>query len=116
MANKQRGEISFEANGQTWTMKVGTHAMCEIEDATGKTIAEIGNLMGNTKTASMKLLRAVFWGSLQHHHEGISMKDAADLIDEIGADVAGQKIGEAFSIAFPKSKGGETRPRVAAAA
>lgn len=110
MANPQRGGVSFEASGKTWTMKIGTNAMCEIEEATGKAIAEVGRLLGNEQTASMKLLRAVFWGSLQDHHEGISLKECSDMMDEVGVDVIGQKIGEAFQAAFPQAKAGGSRP------
>ncbi len=110
MANAERGEVSFEASGKTWTMKIGTNAMCEIEGLTGKGIAEVGRLLGNEKTASITLLRAVFWGSLQEHHEGISLKECAGLIDEVGTETIGQKIGEAFQTAFPKAKEGAARP------
>lgn len=116
MGNAQRGEVSFEADGKTWTMKIGTQAMCEIEGATGKTIGEVGNLLGNEKTASMTLMRAVFWGALQHHHSGLSLKDAAGLIDEIGGAEAGALIGKAFEAAFPKAKEGGSRPPKATAA
>lgn len=116
MANRQRGEVTFEANGETWTMKIGTNAMCEIEEATGKSISEVGKLLGNEKTASMSLMRAVFWGSLQEHHDGITLKQAAGLIDEIGAGEAGALIGKAFEAAFPKQKEGSARPQIATAA
>lgn len=112
MANLMRGEVSFEASGKTWTMKMGTGAMCEIEAATNKSISEIGSSLGNPKTASITLLRTVFWGSLQHHHVGTSVKDCDDLIDEIGMVRAGQLVGEAFQSALPK-KAGAARPPVA---
>jgi hypothetical protein len=107
MANAERGEVSFEASGKSWTMKIGTEAMCQIEDLTGKGIAEVGQLLGNEKTASITLLRAVFCGSLQEHHEGITPKECSKLMDEVGVDVIGQKIGEAFSVAFPTAKKGK---------
>lgn len=110
MANAERGEVSFEASGKTWTMKIGTHAMCEIEAMTGKGIAEIGALLGNEKTSTITLLRSVFCGSLQSHHEGITPKECSDLMDEVGVTVIGQKIGEAFQAAFPKAKEGSPRP------
>lgn len=111
MANRERGEVSFEASGKTWTMKFDTNAMCEIEDLTGKGIAEVGRLLGNEKTASMTLMRAVFCGALQAHHEGTSLRDAGSLIDEIGAPQAGKLIGDAFQAAFPKAaKEGAARP------
>ena len=110
MANAERGEVSFEASGKTWTMKIGTEAMCSIEGLTGKGIAEVGKLLGNEMTATITMLRAVFCGALQEHHEGISPKECSKLMDEVGVDVIGQKIGEAFQAAFPKAKEGAARP------
>jgi hypothetical protein len=115
MANKERGEVSFEAGGQTWTMKIGTGAMCAIEAETGKGISEVGQELGSEKTASLTLMRAVFWGSLQQHHEGTTIRDCNDLIDELGVPRVGELIGEAFQLAFPKKEGG-SRPRKATAA
>ena len=110
MANRERGEVSFDASGKTWTMKLGTGAMCEIEGLTGKGIAEIGQLLGNEKTATITLMRAVFWGSLQEHHDGTTIKDCSGLMDEIGMESVGRLIGEAFQAANPKAKEGGTRP------
>lgn len=110
MANAERGEVSFEASGKTWTMKIGTNAMCEIEAASGKGIPEIGALLGNEKTASITLMRAVFWGALQDHHDGTSIKECSALMDQLGADRVGQLIGEAFTAANPKKKEGAARP------
>jgi hypothetical protein len=115
MANRERGEVEVQALGKTWTLKLGVNAMCEIEDATGKSITEIGSLLSNPKTATIRMLRTVMWGALQDRHEGTGIKEAGDLIDEIGMDQAGVKIGEAFSAATPGAKGGESRPRKATA-
>lgn len=115
MANKERGEVSFEASGKTWTMKVGTGAMCDIEAATGKSITEVGKALGNAETASITLLRTVFWASLQDKHEGTTIKECGALIDEITVSRAGQMIGEAFQLAFPKQEESSRPPKATAA-
>lgn len=116
MGNLQRGEITFQASGKTWTMHIGTNAMCEIEAMTDKTISEVGKLLGDEKTATLTLMRAVFWGSLQDHHEGITIKECSVLIDEIGMQAVGGLVGQAFQAAFPKAKAGVSRPPKATAA
>lgn len=110
MANRERGEVSFEASGQTWTLKVGTNTMCDLEEQTGKAIAEIGELLGSKQGGRITLMRQVFCAALQSYHEGLSPKDCGDLIDQIGMVAAAQKIGEAFQAAFPKAKEGSPRP------
>lgn len=114
MANKERGEVSFESSQGRLTMKIGTGAMCAIEAETGKNITEVGAALGDPKSASLTLMRAVFWGALQHHHEGTTIRECNDLIDEIGIQRTGELIGQAFELAFPKKEGG-SRPRKATA-
>ena len=114
MANKERGEVSFEALGKSWTMKIGTGAMCEMEDTLGKGISEISQELSG-KSVKLSLLRTIFWASLQRHHAGTTLQECEDIIDEIGVAEAGPLIGKAFQAAFPKKEPG-TRPRKAAAA
>jgi hypothetical protein len=96
-------------------MKLGTGAMCEIEDVAGKSIAEVGKLLGNPDTATLSLVRLVFWASLQSHHPGTTLSQCNDLIDEVGVQEAGVLIGKAFQAASPK-KDASARPRKATAA
>ncbi|MCK8780562.1 hypothetical protein M0654_11250 [Rhizobium sp. NTR19] len=95
-------------------MKIGTGAMCAIEAETGKNISEVGTALSDPKAASLTLMRTVFWGALQHRHEGTTIRECDDLIDEIGIQRTGELIGKAFKLAFPKKEGG-SRPRKATA-
>lgn len=111
MANTERGEVSFQADGRNWTMKIDTNAMCEIEEMTGHSIAEVGQLLSNPKTASIKLMRAVFYGGLATRHEDLNINQAGRLIDILTLPKAVEIIGEAFQIAFPQQqKGAKPRP------
>ncbi|MGH6862593.1 MAG: hypothetical protein ACRECY_20305 [Phyllobacterium sp.] len=110
MANKVRGEIGFKALGKSWVLKLGVNAMCEIESETGKSISAIGAAIVDEKQATMSLMRTVFWGALQEHHDGLSIKETGSIIDAIGMNDAGRLIGEAFTAANPEPKGGDTRP------
>lgn len=114
MANKERGEVSFDALGKTWTMKIGTDAMCAMEDKAGKGISEIAAELGG---ASVKLstLRLLIWAGLQHHHEGLSLKECSEIIDDFGVAEIGPIVGQAFQAAFPK-KDADARPPEATAA
>lgn len=112
MANKQRGEVSFEADEKTWTMKIDTNAMCEIEELAGKPIAEVGQLLANPKTASMQLIRTVFLGSLKHYHDGLGVREVGEIMDDIGIAKAIELIGEAFSMAIPQEKKGKAAAKL----
>lgn len=104
MSNAQRGEVSFEALGQSWTMKLGTNAMCELEDRTGKTIVEIGDMLDNEKSFSMGLLRDIFMCALLDHHEDVSKKEAGRIIDDLGMKVAVDKVRDSFLKALPEAE------------
>lgn len=110
MANRERGEVEFQALGKSWTMKLGVNAMCEIEDATGKTISEVAVLLKDPKTATVKLMRAVMWGGMREHNDDIPVNEVGSIIDAIGMAEAGRLIGEAFTAASPDAKGGASRP------
>lgn len=105
MANAQKGEVSFEALGQTWTMKLGTNAMCELEDLTGKGIIEIGEMFEDERTFTLNMLRQMFFCSLLDHHENVSLRKAGSLVDELGMGEAIEKLRGAFLAALPEQKG-----------
>jgi hypothetical protein len=52
----------------------------------------------------LKSLRTVFYCGLLDHQEGVTQRQAGDLIDAIGLDKAGPLLGEAFTAAFPKAE------------
>lgn len=109
MANPQRGEVSFKALGQEWTLKWGTEAMCEAEDMTGLTMDQIG------QSSSAKVMRALVWAALKQHHD-VTLQDASAIIDEVGAEQIGALLTKASNMARAKQKGGATRPPKATAA
>lgn len=117
MANRVKGEISFEAEGKTWTLVFSVNALCELEAATGKTVAAIAAEAGDPERMSLGLLRSMVWAGLTDRHGGeVDVKRAGALMTAIGAQAVGEKVGEAFSLAFPATKGGEPDPRTGAKA
>lgn len=105
MANAQKGEVSFEALQQSWTIKLGTNAMCEIEDRTGQSINKIGEKL-NGDGFTMKLMRTVFVCGMLDHHDVITEKMVGDILDDIGFEKASDIMQRAFVIATPEQKGG----------
>lgn len=70
MANKHKGEVSFAADGKTYTLSLSINAMCEMDDAFGVDDA-LGSLMSTGK-ATVKQLRTIFFVALRHHHPEIA--------------------------------------------
>lgn len=105
MANIQKGEVSFEALDKSWTIKLGTNAMCEIEDATGYSINDIGDKLSGDHF-NMKLMRTVFVSGMVEFHADIDEQTVGNVIDDIGFDKAAQIMEQAFVFATPEQKGG----------
>ncbi len=108
-ANPVRGEVTFEAEGQTYRLVFSTNALAALEDRLDKSVGEIGSMF----ETGLRLghLRALMWAGLSDHHD-VSELAAGDLIDLIGHETAGEKIGQAFVLAFPEEDAsGAARPQ-----
>lgn len=114
MGNKVRGAVTLEALGQTWRLKFSTNAICELEDLLDEPLQVTADKMNNPKTAKITTLRAVLWAGLIDHHDGVTIKEAGAVMDEAGAALVGEKIGEAFQIAFPQVEGKANPPKATA--
>lgn len=106
MANPHRGEVSFEADGATYTLRYSANSLCELEESLGRGVIEITRELASWKDSPEKirfgLIRAVFWAGLREHHPELDLKAAGELILAAGGAVEAMvKIGEAFGQAFP---------------
>lgn len=105
MTNAHRGEVALKVGDTTYTLVIGRNALAATESVLGKSWSEIAeDLQG---APSFGLLRALFWASLQRKHPAIDLFGAGDLMDEVGDEVLGEKIGEALKLAFPDAESGD---------
>lgn len=104
MANKHKGEVAFEADGKSYTLRYSIDAICALETASGKgVVALVGDLL-NPATMSLTLARKVLWAGLQDAHPEITEKDAGELIVHAGG--LGKIVSlfnDAFATAFPEA-------------
>ena len=97
MSNEHRGEVTFDAAGKTWTLKLGTFAQAAIEAKTKQSIFKFFNRAQDSWGVADMLL--VFHAGLLRAHQ-ITEDEAADLIDEIGIAQTGEFIAEALKYSF----------------
>lgn len=114
MANPHRGQVSLVAGDATYTLSFSANALCELEDATGETVAQITRKLNDSDGASMKLVRSLVWAALQDHHPEVDLKKAGRIITDAGMVATMEAIGRAFELAFPAQEG--DRPTTAAKA
>lgn len=110
MANAQRGEVTLTHGGVDYTLRYDVNAICNLEDALDKPIGEIVASMGEDNV-SMRLVRAVFQAGLS---PAVTLETAGQIMSEIGTSQISEKVGRAFSLAFPESDADEGKPKAAA--
>lgn len=110
MANKERGEASFEAGGVTYTLRFDQNALCEIEDETSLPHADtLTKLVGKKYWASAA--RVTLWAGLRKHHPDVSINDAGDILAPENQAAALMAISAALTSAFaPPEKANGSRP------
>jgi hypothetical protein len=113
MANNWKGEVEVEAGGKKLLFRLGVNEMIELQGDFGlvgsdeEFAAAVANLSG------LKRHRDAIFRGLQLHQPDTTLKQAGDIMDELGLDRVRELIAEAFALAFPENKpGGEPRPSV----
>ncbi|MHB0784435.1 hypothetical protein [Bradyrhizobium sp. 5.13L] len=98
MANPQKGEVSFEALGKTFTMRLGTNARALVE---GKTGVSWTSLMKRPE-AEWRERDAIIimWAGLHQYHK-LTEEEVGDLLDEVGPVEVSRLLLKAFGIANP---------------
>lgn len=103
MANGERGEVGFEIGGASYRLKMSVNAVCEIEDASGRSVNEFATALSDTSRFRLSDMRLMFWACMRAGGSDISRDAAGDLIDEIGFERVGLLLEQAFSRAFPEA-------------
>jgi hypothetical protein len=92
MANRERGEVSL---GE-YTLVFSIDAVCQIEDAAGKSWLSIIMSLNDVETLTMKTMRVLLWGALRERHPSLSLIDAGNLIRKFKAVQVMSKLTEAI--------------------
>lgn len=88
-----RGRVHFMALDKERAMRFTTNRLVALEEQTGRSINEIAaSMQGAPSITDLRRLFAIGCG--------VSPDEAGDIIDDIGAQRAGELIGEAFTAAF----------------
>lgn len=82
MANKFRGEVSFEAEGESYTLCFTSNSLCELEGELGEmSIVEFLTQLQNPKTIRNTNIRKFFWAGLRARHPDMTLAKAGDIMD-----------------------------------
>lgn len=111
MANPIKGEVSFESNGQTYIFKLGTNAQALLEDRVKMSMPAWFKKRGENFSAGD--IRLIMWAGLYRQHK-LTEEDVGDLIDDIGAEKAGEIFMQAVNLSASRLNGGESNPSIPA--
>lgn len=117
MPNPHRGEVSFVAGEQTYTLSFSVNSICSLEDELGEGWDAIASQLRSTPR--VKTVRAVLWAGLLDKHEGLEIEDAGRIMTEAGVAETMEAVGRALIAAFPapkEEKAAGSRPTKRAAA
>lgn len=83
MANREKGEVGVEVEGKSYLLRPTVNALCELEDLTGKTVAELAT---RASAGSVRAARDLLWAYLQeaHRDEFKTPKDVGVWIERAG--------------------------------
>ena len=95
-------DVKIKAGSETYTFRFSTNAICSFEEATGEAITTALSPEG----MRFATLRQLVHAGLSDNHEGLSLKDVGDIMDEVGFDTLTDKLTEAITKAFPESAEG----------
>lgn len=102
MSNVNRSTVTREISGKEYSFKLGTNAICNIEQTLSKPFSEIIEDIESGKV-SMIVLRTMLLFALKKNHPQTSLEEAGDICDDLGAMGAGELIGECIACAFPEA-------------
>lgn len=115
MANPHRGSVALQAGEKAYTLSFSINAICELEDALDKPVAQIAEGLRDERNVRMSTVRSVIWAALLDHH-AVSLEEAGAIASEAGIAACMEAVGRAFSLAFPEAKGRARPPKAARAA
>lgn len=107
MSNPHRGEVTVEADGRTWTLKLGANALIELEQQLGGGLAE---KLQDEATSKVLIVRSVIWAAARKHHPDITEERAGELIDDIGLTEAMDLVQKLFAFAMGVKTGDGSPP------
>lgn len=105
MANREKGEVSLAAGGETYTLRLSINALCELEDVFDQPIGEIVTLLQADGGVRISHLREIVRAALSEHHPGLTAPEVGRIMSDAGIDRIGGVLGELFSATFPDRKG-----------
>ena len=97
MANAERGEVDLEIGGETYTLRLPSNAIAEVEDLLDQDFPEILQRMQSGRVGAQ---RAMLYAALREKHPKVTLLDAGQMLDG-NRHAINEALGNALTLAFP---------------
>lgn len=107
MANREKGEVSFEVDGTTYTLAMTMDAMASLEEHFSTPAREMSfeEISAKANAGHVKYVRAFIWAVLQTHHPELRIQDVSPLVQKAGGMAAfAMTLGKLMLSAQPDAK------------
>lgn len=101
--NQHKGEVVFDAGGQQWRLVYSFNALCALEEQTGRGFVELAAKLADPAKVRLADIRAVLWAGLIENHAVVTLKQAGEIIGEIGIGKGLELFNRAVTLAFPEA-------------
>ena len=116
MANKERGEVTFQVESESYTLRLDLNALCEVEAvmSTPERTVTWQQALQMAERNSLSAMRAILWAALRPHHPQMSITDVGLLIQRMGG-IPGiaRTLRDAVQASLPAPDGKGKRPQKA---
>jgi hypothetical protein len=96
MANKHRGGVDVELDGETHQLHYTLNSLAEIEERLG--LNSIGEILDTLKALSMRTLRTLLWAGLIHEDASLTEHQVGEMDFDFAATVG--QVSEAIGNVF----------------
>ena len=104
MANKHRGEIAVDLNGEPVKLRLTVNSICELEELDGRSITEILEAVSQPNV-KMLLLRKFFWALMLDDNPDATLEDAGKIVTALQGRHT-EILADAVAMAFPEAQEG----------
>lgn len=110
MVNPLKGEVEWQFGERRLVLRFSIDAICSLEERLGKGFPAIAAEMSNPENFSIRNVRNLLFAALTEHQPDITLKEAGELILEVGdIAIAMAKVNEALGAAFPTAEASGTK-------
>lgn len=96
MANRHRGEVEVELDGETHKLRFTLNALAEVEDRLN--LASIADILETIKALSVRTLRTLLWAGLLHEQPELTEREVGEMDFDFSHAV--ERVSRALTLTF----------------